>query len=75
MSTITPAERVKSRGGRYARALGIDLGAPDRGESFKWLVAVLLYGTRISESLATRTSARVREGLRLRRLASRHHAG
>jgi hypothetical protein len=52
---ITPCELVKSRGGRYASALGIDLDAPDAGERFKWFLAAMLYGTRISESLATRT--------------------
>lgn len=51
---IAPAELVCSRGGRYAAALGIDL-AKDSGERFKWLLAALLYGTRISEQLASRT--------------------
>lgn len=52
---IAPAELVRSRGGSFAAALGIDLAAPDTGERFKWLVAAVLYGARISESLATRT--------------------
>jgi len=52
---IAPAELIKNLGGRYASALGIDLAAPDAGERFKWLLAAMLYGTRISESLATRT--------------------
>ena len=52
---IAPAELVRSRGGRYAGALGIDLAAPDAGERFKWFLAAVLYGARISESLATRT--------------------
>ena len=52
---IAPAELVANRGGRYAGALGIDLAAPDPGERFKWFLAALLYGTRISESVATRT--------------------
>lgn len=55
MSEMTPGELVKCCGGRYASALGIDLAAPDAGERFKWLLAAVLYGTRISESLATRT--------------------
>lgn len=55
MSGMAPGERVKSRGGRYAGALGIDLASPDAGERFKWLLAALLYGARISETLATRT--------------------
>ena len=55
MSGIAPGEWVNRRGGRYANALGIDLGAPDAGERFKWFLAAVLYGTRISESIATRT--------------------
>lgn len=52
---IAPAELVRSHGGSYATALGIDLAAEDNGERFKWLLAAILYGTRISEQLATRT--------------------
>ena len=55
MSAIAPAELVKNRGGRYAGALGIDLAAPDAAERFKWFLAAVLYGTRISVALATRT--------------------
>ncbi|HQS82068.1 MAG TPA: hypothetical protein PKV42_06345 [Thiobacillus sp.] len=55
MSDTAPGELVKSRGGRYAGTLGIDLAAADGGERFKWFLAAVLYGTRISESLATRT--------------------
>lgn len=55
MSRIPPGELVKSRGGPYSSALGIDPGAADAGERFKWFLAAVLYGTRISESLATRT--------------------
>jgi hypothetical protein len=52
---ISPAELVRSRGGSHAAGLGIDLAAPDAGERFKWFLAAVLYGTRISETLATRT--------------------
>jgi hypothetical protein len=55
MTAITPAELVRSRGGRYASELGIDLAAADAGERFKWFLAALLYGARISEALACRT--------------------
>ena len=55
MSGMAPGERVKARGARYAGALGIDLAAPNENERFKWLLAALLYGARISETLATRT--------------------
>lgn len=52
---IAPAELVRIRGGRYATALGIDLASPDTNERFKWFLAAVLYGARISELLATRT--------------------
>jgi hypothetical protein len=52
---ITPVELIRSHGGRYATALGIDLASADSGERFKWFLAAILYGTRISESLATCT--------------------
>jgi hypothetical protein len=52
---VAPGELVQRLGGRFARALGIDLAAPDAGERFKWFLAAMLYGARISESLATRT--------------------
>jgi hypothetical protein len=52
---IAPAELVRNHGGSYAAALGIDLAAADSGERFKWFLAAVLYGTRISEQLATRT--------------------
>jgi hypothetical protein len=55
VSGTAPGELVKSRGGRYAGALGIDLAAADAGERFKWFLAALLYGARISGSLASRT--------------------
>jgi len=55
VSALRPSELVQCRGGRYAHALGINLAAADAGERFKWLLAALLYGTRISATLATRT--------------------
>jgi hypothetical protein len=55
MTEITPGALVERRGGRYARTLGIDLAAPDVGERFKWFLAAVLYGARISEPIATRT--------------------
>jgi hypothetical protein len=51
---IAPAELVRNIGGRYASALGIDLAA-ESGERFRWFVAAILFGTRISEQLAIRT--------------------
>lgn len=55
MTAITPGALVENLGGRYARALGIELAATDAGERFKWLLAAMLYGTRIAEPIATRT--------------------
>lgn len=55
MKAVAPGDLVESRGGRYAPELGIDLAAPDPGERFKWFLAAVLYGARISESLARRT--------------------
>lgn len=55
MSRVAPGALVTRRGGRYASTLGIDLAAPDPAERFKWFLAAVLYGTRISEALATRT--------------------
>lgn len=52
---IAPSELVHSRGGRYATALGIDLASPDANARFKWFLAAMLYGARITESIATRT--------------------
>lgn len=52
---IAPAELVRMRGGRYATALGVDLASADANERFRWFLAAMLYGARISELLATRT--------------------
>ncbi len=42
-------------GGSYASALGIKLDGLRPGEVYKWFLAAVLYGARISENLATRT--------------------
>lgn len=54
LAAISPAELVRRYGGRYAATLGIDLAAGSL-ERFKWFLAAVLYGARISEPLATRT--------------------
>lgn len=46
---------VDARGGRFSNALGIHLGSGDSEEAFKWLLAAILFGARISEILAVRT--------------------
>lgn len=42
-------------GGSYATALGIELDSLRPAEVYKWFLAAVLYGARISETLATRT--------------------
>jgi len=40
---------------RYSHLLGINLLSGERGEIFKWFLASLLFGARISESIAMKT--------------------
>ena len=46
---------VAELGGSYAAKLGIHLGAINSDEIYKWFLAAILYGTRISEKIASRT--------------------
>ncbi len=46
---------VAELGGSYAAALDIDLAGLRPEEIYKWFLAAVLYGARISERLATRT--------------------
>ena len=48
-------ELVRAVGGRFSTALGIELAGGDPGEIFKWFLASVLFGTRISESIVVRT--------------------
>ena len=48
-------ELLEKMGGRFSTALGIDLDRGDSGEIFKWFLASILFGARISETLASRT--------------------
>lgn len=50
-----PRSLVERYGGLYSRTLGIDLRNGRREDVFKWFLAALLFGARISETLATRT--------------------
>jgi hypothetical protein len=59
---------LQERGGRYASALGIDLARGREPEVFKWFLAAILYGTRISQDIAART---YREFARARVLSPR----
>jgi hypothetical protein len=58
---------LRQLGGRYATALGIDLAGGPAGR-FKWLLAAILYGARISQEIAART---YREFARARLLSPR----
>ena len=49
------AALLASHGGLYSESLGIDLASPCREETFRWLLASLLFGARIAESVAVRT--------------------
>ena len=48
-------ELVKKLGGSYALALGINLASMESDEVFKWFLASVLFGARISESIAMKT--------------------
>jgi hypothetical protein len=46
---------MESTGSTFSKGLGIDLRSGKPGEIFKWFLAAILFGARISESLAART--------------------
>lgn len=46
---------VKVIGGRFSSALGIDLSSSDPKEIFKWFLASILFGARISEAIVIKT--------------------
>ena len=48
-------ELVAQYGGRYSEALGIDLLSAKSAEIYKWFLAAILFGARISEVIATKT--------------------
>ena len=55
-SEVRSAANVICRfGGRYSMELGIDVSAGDTREVFKWFLAAMLFGARISEKLAAKT--------------------
>lgn len=53
--TYDISELLKKTGGSYAKALGIKLTRTPPSEIYKWFIAAILYGTRITEDIATRT--------------------
>jgi len=48
-------ELLKEYGTLYSEELGINLKSKEAGEIFKWFLASLLFGARISENIAKRT--------------------
>lgn len=64
LQCFLPARLADAQGGRYSKELGIDLASGDSQEIFKWFLAAILFGARISGTLAVRTYGEfVREGL------------
>lgn len=53
--TDWPTRDELERSPLYSESLGIELGRHSDRECFKWFVASLLFGARISETIATRT--------------------
>jgi len=46
---------IENVGGRFSVALGIDLSSQNAAEIFKWFLASVLFGTRISERIVIKT--------------------
>ncbi|MCP5241928.1 MAG: hypothetical protein H6940_00605 [Burkholderiales bacterium] len=53
--TKNPVDFVAEQGGSYAFVLGIVLNDLKSNEIYKWFLAALFYGARISEKIATHT--------------------
>jgi endonuclease III len=51
----TVKDLVKVIGGRFSSALGIHLSSGNPREIFKWFLAAILFGARISEAIVIRT--------------------
>ena len=51
----SPANLVQTLGGTFARELGIHLAGRKASEIFKWFLASIFFGARISETIAVRT--------------------
>lgn len=50
-----PLDLISELGGSYAAELGIHLDDLSSAEIYKWFLAAMLYGARISENIASRT--------------------
>jgi hypothetical protein len=53
---------LKQLGVKFSTALGIDLNNSTSEEVFKWFLASILFGARISETIAVKTTKNLREG-------------
>ncbi len=51
----SPAGLVQALGGKFSRQLGIHLASRKSSEIFKWFLASILFGARISETIAVHT--------------------
>lgn len=52
---MRPSELVEQVGGSYSAELEIDLTGGDSAEIYKWLLASILFGARVSQSVAKKT--------------------
>lgn len=52
---MQPSQLVAQVGGAYSRELGIDLSSGKAAEVYKWFLASILFGARISETIAEKT--------------------
>jgi endonuclease III len=53
---------VQNLGERFSTSLGIDLAEADSTELFKWFLASILFGARISESIVVKTYKQFEDG-------------
>jgi endonuclease III len=52
---------IENLGKRFSTSLGIGLSGSDSGEIFKWFLASILFGARISESIVVKTYKKFQE--------------
>lgn len=52
---VSAKSLVKNLGGRYSELLGINLSSGESKEIYKWFLASVLFGARISETIVINT--------------------
>jgi len=52
---VSASKVVRRFGGRFSAELGIDVASGDPAKVFQWFLAAILFGARISETVAIRT--------------------